>query len=161
LTLYALLEVRPGARHLDPPLPDRRREIPSTRAIAPRQDFVPHRNRYRYAAEQPAQHRDRSPGEELRRVSARKSTRVDFSTTGFAGVFTMIEENLAVLFETEVLGSRVTVERVDLDRDERVVAICRRGRERQSLPILDLPLPAPAPRGAAWIEAYRRWRGEG
>ena len=75
------------------------------------------------------------------------------------GWFTMIDENLAVPFETTVLGVPVTVERVDLDRSEQIVAICSRGRSRQSLPILDLRLPAPAPGGAEWIEAYRCWRG--
>ena len=74
------------------------------------------------------------------------------------GWFTMIDENLAVPFETTVLGVPVTVERLDLNRSEQIVAICRRGRSRQSLPILDLPLPTPPPGGAEWIEAYRRWR---
>lgn len=75
------------------------------------------------------------------------------------GWFTMIEENLAVAFETVVLGVRVMVERVDLDRSEQIVVICRRGRARQSLPTIGLPLPTPLPQGAEWIEAYRRWRG--
>jgi len=77
------------------------------------------------------------------------------------GWFTMIEENLAVPFETMVFGVSVTVERFDLNRSEQIVAVCRRGRDRQALPILDLPLPAPPPDGAEWIEAYRQWRGEG
>ena len=76
------------------------------------------------------------------------------------GWFTMIEENLAVPFETTVLGVQVTVEGVDLNRSEQIVAICSRGRSRQSLPILDLPLPRPPPDGAEWIEGYRKWRGE-
>ncbi len=76
------------------------------------------------------------------------------------GWLTMIEENLAVPFETEVLGVLITVERVDLDGSEQIVAICRRGRARQSLPIIDLPLPTPLPHGAEWIEAYRHWRAE-
>lgn len=79
-------------------------------------------------------------------------------TTGW---FTMIDENLAVPFETTVLEVPVTVERVDLNASEQIVAICRRGRDRQALPILDLPLPTPPPDGAEWIEAYRQWRGEG
>jgi len=58
-------------------------------------------------------------------------------TTGW---FTMIEENLAVPFETVVLGVPVTVERVELNASEQIVAICRRGRSRQGLSILDLPL---------------------
>ena len=77
------------------------------------------------------------------------------------GWFTMIEENMAVPFETMVLGVSVTVERIDLNRSEQIVAVCRRGRDRQALPILNLPLPAPLPDGAEWIEAYRQWRGEG
>jgi len=76
------------------------------------------------------------------------------------GWFTMIEENLAVPFETTVVGVQVTVEGVDLNRSEQIVAICSRGRSRQSLPILDLPLPRPPPDGAEWIEGYRKWRGE-
>lgn len=77
------------------------------------------------------------------------------------GWFTVIEENLAVPFETLILGVLVTVERVDLDRSEQIVAVCRRGRARQSVSILDLPLPTPPPDGAEWIEAYHRWRAEG
>lgn len=73
------------------------------------------------------------------------------------GLFTMLEDDLAVPFETEVLGVAVTVERVDLTGSDEIVAFCRRGNHRQAIPILDLPLPAPLPAGAEWIEAYRRW----
>ena len=77
------------------------------------------------------------------------------------GWFTMLDENLVVPFETTVLGVPVTVQRVDLNRSEQIVAVCARGRDRQALPILDLPLPASPPGGAEWIEAYRQWCGEG
>ena len=73
------------------------------------------------------------------------------------GFFTMLEENLRVPFATRVLGVEVTVERVDLTDDDRIVAVCSRGRHRQRLAILDLPLPDPSPAGAEWIEAYRAW----
>jgi hypothetical protein len=43
--------------------------------------------------------------------------------------------NFAVPFETTVLGVPVTVERLDLNRREKIVAVCTRGRSRQSLPI--------------------------
>ena len=76
------------------------------------------------------------------------------------GLFTMIEENLVVPFETTVLGAPVTVERVDLNHRDQIVAICARGRDRQAIPILDLPLPSPLPAGAEWIAAYRHWVGE-
>ena len=72
------------------------------------------------------------------------------------GWLTMIDEYLELPFETTVLGIPVTVERVDLNRSEQIVAICRRGRERQALPILDVPLPTPPPEGAEWIEAARQ-----
>lgn len=73
------------------------------------------------------------------------------------GWYTAIDDHLATPFDTRVLGVPVTVERVDLDQSEQIVAICKRGRERQSLPILDLPLPTPPPEDAEWIEAYRQW----
>ena len=73
------------------------------------------------------------------------------------GLFTMIESHLALPFETEVLGVPVTVERIDLTEADEVVAICRRGRRRQRIAVLDLPLPGPRPDGTEWIEAYRYW----
>ena len=72
------------------------------------------------------------------------------------GLFTMIEDNLAVPFATHVLGVEVTVRRVDLVRDE-IVAVCHRGRVRQAIGILDLPMPDPPPDGVQWVEAYRHW----
>jgi hypothetical protein len=75
------------------------------------------------------------------------------------GLFTMIEDNLGLPFQTSVLGVSVTVAKVDLTDNNQIVAICQRDGLRQAIPILDLPLPAPAPRGAEWIEAYRRWLG--
>lgn len=73
------------------------------------------------------------------------------------GLFTMIEGSLELPFDTDVLGVRVTVERIDLTAADEIIAVCRRGRVRQKIPILDLPLPSPPPAGVEWIEAYRRW----
>jgi hypothetical protein len=73
------------------------------------------------------------------------------------GFYMMIEEHLGVPFEAEILGVAATVERIDMTDDEQIVAICRRGRSRQTIPILDLPLPDPLPAGGEWIEAYRHW----
>ena len=73
------------------------------------------------------------------------------------GFYTMLEDNLVVPFDTEILGVEVTVERIDMTDDEQIVAVCTRGRSRQRVPILDLPLPDPPPAGAEWIDAYRRW----
>lgn len=43
--------------------------------------------------------------------------------------------------------------------DDSIVAICARGRDRQRIDLLDLPLPTPPPDGSEWIDAYRYWAG--
>ncbi|MFH1723324.1 MAG: calcium-binding protein [Elusimicrobiota bacterium] len=73
------------------------------------------------------------------------------------GWFTAIEDNLKLPFETTILGVPVRVEKIDLTVNDEIVAVCRRGTERQAISILELPLPSPNPAGAEWIEAYRRW----
>jgi Calcium binding len=74
------------------------------------------------------------------------------------GFFTMIEEHLALPFPVKILGVDADVEKIDMTLDGQIVAICRRGKTRQKIPILNLPLPTPAPSGAEWIVAYRHWR---
>src|ERR1039458_6632438 len=71
-----------------------------------------------------------------------------------AGVFfTTIEEHLALPFPVKILGVDADVEKIDMTLDGQIVAICRRGKTRQKIPILDLPLPTPAPSGVEWIVA--------
>jgi hypothetical protein len=74
------------------------------------------------------------------------------------GFYTMMENSLALPFETEILGIKVAVEQIDWNDENAIVAVCRRGGKRQRIPILDLPLPSPTPRGVEWIAAYRYWR---
>ena len=74
------------------------------------------------------------------------------------GFLTMIQEHLALPFSTNVLGAEVFVEKVDLTRDGRIVAVCCRDNVRRRIGILDLPLPTPAPVGAEWIAAHHHWR---
>ncbi len=73
------------------------------------------------------------------------------------GLFTLLEDALAVPFETSVLGLSATVTGVDLTVDDRIVALVRRAGERQRIPLLELSLPDPPPGGAEWIAAYRHW----
>jgi hypothetical protein len=63
---------------------------------------------------------------------------------------------LTQLIEEAVVDANV--EKVDMTLDGHIVAICRRGKTRQKIPILDLPLPTPTPAGVEWIAAYRHWR---
>src|SRR5262249_55909407 len=62
-----------------------------------------------------------------------------------SGLYTMIADNLALPFQTVVLGVDVTVKDVDLTDRGEIVALCSRGRFRQPISILDLPLPVPPP----------------
>lgn len=73
------------------------------------------------------------------------------------GWFTMFEEHVELPFETKVLGAAVTVTSIDLRDGGRIVAICTRGRLRQAISVVDLPLPSPKPTGTEWLEAYRYW----
>jgi hypothetical protein len=73
------------------------------------------------------------------------------------GFYTMLMDNLVVLFETTVFGLTVVVERLEISAAEQLVAVCHRGVMRQQIGILELPLPKPIPVGPEWIEAYRRW----
>ena len=79
----------------------------------------------------------------------------DEELAGFAAV---LEDNLAVPFETTALGVTVSVRKIG-QTESGIVAICVRGKHRQAIPILDLPLPDPPPQGVEWIAAYRRWAG--
>ncbi|MEV7969995.1 calcium-binding protein [Sphaerisporangium sp. NPDC088356] len=74
-----------------------------------------------------------------------------------SGFHIMLEEHLAVPFETTVLDVEVTVKKIDLLSGSGIVAICARGPHRQAIGILDLPLPTPPPEGSEWIDAYRHW----
>ena len=74
------------------------------------------------------------------------------------GFLTMMQEHLALPLSVSILGVESVVEKIDLTRDGRIVAICRRDKVRQRIGILDLPLPVPAPAGAEWIAAYYHWR---
>lgn len=73
------------------------------------------------------------------------------------GFHAMFEENLKLPFVTSVLGVNVTVESVNIGSGNDILAICARGKIRQAVRIVDLPLPKPQPAGAEWIDAYRHW----
>ena len=69
----------------------------------------------------------------------------------------MIDDSLALPFITSLLGVEVSVVAVDLDDDNRLIAVCERDGRRQRIDLADLPIPSPPPSGAEWIAAYRHW----
>ena len=75
-----------------------------------------------------------------------------------SGFVMMLQEHLELPFEATVLGVKVKVESVT-ETENSIVADCVRGIHHQAIAIEDLPLPDPAPEGAEWIAAYRRWGG--
>lgn len=74
------------------------------------------------------------------------------------GWLAMIDDNVSFPFEVELLGVNATVAGVDMTDDCELVALCRRGKSRLKVSLLELPLPSPPPKGMEWIEAFQRWR---
>jgi RND family efflux transporter MFP subunit len=56
-----------------------------------------------------------------------------------SGLFTAIDENLALPFATQVLGVEVAVVAVEMDDDSSLKAVCERGGNRQRIDLTDLP----------------------
>ena len=102
--------------------------------------------------------RTKRPGLSKRRLDAPiEEATVDCynESETIGGFFTLVEDHLVVPFATVVLGVDVEVKGVELTEWEEIVAVRVRGKQRQRMPICDLPLPSPLPDGAEWIEAYR------
>jgi Calcium binding len=73
------------------------------------------------------------------------------------GWLAMIDDNVGFPFDVELLGTNVTVVGVDMTDAYELVAICRRGKSRLKVSLLELPLPSPPPKGVEWVEAFQRW----
>ena len=109
-------------------------------------------------AKQTATRRPSKPSkDDLERMVEEATVDAHDESEQVSGLYTMLENDLELPFNTVVLGAEVTVERLDLTDDDHIVVVCRCGQERQRLNILDLPLPEPPPKGWEWIEAYRHW----
>jgi hypothetical protein len=78
-----------------------------------------------------------------------------------SGFFSLMDDELKLPFETTVLGVAATVETIEQTENNDIVAVCRAGKLRQRIRLVDLPLPRPEPPGAKWIAAYRHWLREG
>lgn len=70
----------------------------------------------------------------------------------------MIDDHVGFPFDVELLGVDVTVVGDDMTDARGPVALCRRGKNRLKVPLLELPPPSPPPEGWEWIEAFQRWR---
>ena len=74
------------------------------------------------------------------------------------GWLTMIDDHVGFPFDVELLGVNVAVVGVDMTDACELVALCRRGKNRLKVSLLELPPPSPPPEGWEWIEAFQRWR---
>lgn len=50
------------------------------------------------------------------------------------GLYTMVKENLRLLFSNIVLGIQVNVQKVELNDAGEIVAVCSRGLQKQRIP---------------------------
>src|SRR5437867_13303709 len=107
------------------------------------------------AQQKSARRRSKPSQDDLERMVEEAIVDANGESEQVTGFYTMLENDLELPFNTVVLGAEVTVEQLDLTNDDHIVVVCRRGQEAQRLPILDLPLPEPPPKGWEWIEAYR------
>lgn len=73
------------------------------------------------------------------------------------GFYEALEEHLRFPFKTALAGVPVVVKGLDVGEDDEILAVCVRDGEKVGVPLLDLPMPKPPPKGAEWIEAYRLW----
>ena len=74
-----------------------------------------------------------------------------------ACLYTTMVDGLALPVSTVILGVDLTVENLDLT-GRNIVGDCSLGTPRQTIWVLDLPLPTTSPPpGAQRIGAYRRW----
>jgi hypothetical protein len=71
-----------------------------------------------------------------------------------------LEEHVRLPLRTVLADGPAVVRAIEVGPDDELVAVCWRAGERRVISLAELPLPRPAPRGAEWIEAYRRWREE-
>ena len=74
-----------------------------------------------------------------------------------SGFFSLLQEHLALPFETTLLGLPVIVESIQFNPGGQIVALCSKASLRHAISITDLPLPVRPPAAAAWIAAYRLW----
>jgi len=76
------------------------------------------------------------------------------------GFYEALKEHLRFPFKTALGGVPVVVKGLDVGEDDEILAVCVRDGEKVGVPLLDLPIPKPPPKGAEWIEAYRLWVAE-
>lgn len=68
----------------------------------------------------------------------------------------MLPAHLAVPFMTEIRGTVVLVERLDLNEVDEIIAICRRGPQRQRIPFGTSRCPRSRRTGGSGLR-YRHW----
>ncbi len=77
------------------------------------------------------------------------------------GLLVYLQDHIDLPFNTTVLGVKVLVVGFDHGSGTDLVAICKRGRNRQRIPVQDLPMSDPPPQGHEWIAACKQWLTQG
>lgn len=144
------------------------RRSASAKTMPPKQPGLPQRNHD--AIETPTrQTRSKTElptGRATTKASARIKALIEEATVDAyneaeqaVGFYTMICDRLALPFKTKVLGREADVVAIEMGNDDRLCGVCKVGRKRQRISLVDMALPSNRPAGAEWIVAYRRWCG--
>ena len=107
--------------------------------------------------------RNGNPGGQARHASARRRVPTDrldamieeaivdayTESEQASGFHATIEQHLELPFDGVVLGTTVTVKKLDVTSAGEITAVCYRGRKRQAIPVLELHCPIhPQPDGS-------------
>lgn len=74
--------------------------------------------------------------------------------------FETLEAELAFPFRIRLPEGAAVVRGLEVGDGDEIIALCSRPDGTLKIPLLDLPIPRPAPKGAEWIAAYRLWLDE-
>jgi uncharacterized Zn finger protein len=138
--------------------PGRPEEVAAAPSVAPAPAPINERPRPRRAAVRRPSTPSRGPSRAaLERLIDAATVDCHNESEERTGLYEMIHEYLEVPFVTTLLGVTVSVVAIDLTDDDRIVAVCQRGRDVLRVSLLELPLPLPGPGGSVWVYAYRHW----
>ncbi len=73
------------------------------------------------------------------------------------GFYTMLCDNLAFPFKAKIIGEEVTVSKLTMKDEQRILAVCQSKGRNYSVDIMDLEINTARVDASQWIAAYREW----